>query len=462
MIETAIAAAREAQRIYQEFDQSRVDRIVQAVARSVSQHYEELAVMAVEDTGMGNAKDKRAKNEFATQKVYEYIKNKKTVGRISGGLLTGYLELAEPVGIIAGIVPVTNPTSTTLFKCLIALKTRNPIIFSFHPKALRSSIRAAALVKQYAIGAGAPEGCIGWIERPGLQDTNDLIRHPGVALVLATGGQSMVQAAYSAGKPALGVGPGNVPCYIEKTADIKQAVRDLLSSKTFDNGVICASEQTVVVDREIADSVREEMETAGMHFLSADECERLRTTLLDAHTGKLNGQIVGKTATVIAEMAGISVPANTTVLVAATRAVDGTCPFTIEKLSPILAFYVAEKDAIGACASLIQLGGLGHSAAIHSRDDERVLEFGLRVKASRVLVNSPASQGAIGRLCNDEVPSLTLGCGTMGGNSTTANINVDHLINVRRVLVRSRPRATIADSHHTKERSHGENMVADA
>ncbi|MHB1044307.1 MAG: bifunctional acetaldehyde-CoA/alcohol dehydrogenase, partial [Eubacteriales bacterium] len=349
-----------------------------------------------------------------------------------------YEEVAEPVGVIAGVTPVTNPTSTTMFKSLISIKTRNPIIFSFHPGARRSSIAAATTMLEAAVAAGAPEGCIGWIERPSVEASKMLMAHPGVSLILATGGTGMVRSAYSSGKPALGVGPGNVPCYIEKTANLKRAVTDLILSKTFDNGMICASEQGLIVDREVAGEVEELLIKNGCYFVNPEELKLLERGATCGEACSMSPDIVGKHATAIAEMAGFSVPAGTKILIARLEGVGPDYPLSREKLSPILAYYVVNgsREGIERCEQMVEFGGMGHSAVIHTADQGLVEEFARRIMAGRIIVNAPSTHGAIGDIYNTNMPSLTLGCGSYGRNATTANVSAVNLINVKRVAGR--------------------------
>ena len=376
---------------------------------------------------------------FATEYIYHSIKYDKTVGIIDENEEEGYVQIAEPIGIIAGVTPVTNPTSTTMFKSIISAKTRNVIIFGFHPSAQKCSVAAAKIVRDAAVKAGAPENCILWIEEPSILATTLLMNHPGVNLILATGGTSMVKAAYSCGKPALGVGPGNVPCYIDKTAKLKTSVNDLVLSKSFDNGMICASEQSVIVDREIHEKFENLMKEAGCYFLNEDETNRLRESMFIQEKGcALNADIVGQSPRKIAAKAGIDVPENTKVLVLHENGVGIEYPFSKEKLSPVLTYYVVNNsdEGIELAEKLIEFGGLGHSAVIHSEDKETILKFSETVKAGRIIVNSPSTHGAIGDIYNTNVPSLTLGCGTFGGNSTTSNVSSVNLINIKRVAKR--------------------------
>lgn len=439
MVNTLVGNAMKAQEEFKQLDQEAVDRIVKAMTLAGIDKHMELAKMAVDETGMGIYEDKVIKNLFATEYVYHSIKYDRTVGIVNDLEEEDYFEVAEPVGVIAGVTPVTNPTSTTLFKCLICAKTRNPIIFSFHPKAQKCSARTAEIVRQAAVKAGAPEYCIQWIELSSVEATKMLMNHPDVSMVLATGGAGMVQAAYSTGKPALGVGPGNVPCYIEKSANLKRAVADLILSKTFDNGVICASEQALIVDREVSEEVISIMRDMGCYFLHPDEIKALEATAIDEEKCAMNPKIVGQPAYKIAEMTGFTVPEDTKILVAPLEGVGPSYPLSREKLSPILALYIVEnyKEGIRKCEEMTEFGGLGHSAVIHSENDDVILEFSKKVRTGRLIVNSPSSQGAIGDLYNSYRPSLTLGCGTMGKNSTTANVSTSNLINLKRVAKRT-------------------------
>jgi acetaldehyde dehydrogenase/alcohol dehydrogenase len=437
-IDELVKKASAAQIQFMGYNQEKIDAIVKAMALAGIDKHMELARMAVAETGMGVYEDKITKNLFSTEEVYHNIKYEKTVGLIEENYEEGYMKVAEPIGIIAGVTPVTNPTSTTMFKSLISVKTRNPIIFSFHPKAIKSSIAAAKVMLDAAVAAGAPKNCIGWIETPSVEATNLLMKHSGIAMILATGGTNMVQAAYSCGKPALGVGPGNVPCYIEKSANLKRAVTDLILSKTFDNGTICASEQSVIVDREVAEKVKSLMTEYGCYFLKADEVAKLSNVAIDSKHDSMNAAVVGQPADKIAEVAGIKAPAGTKILIAELTGVGPEYPLSREKLSPILAFYVVEDyhEGIKRCEQITEFGGLGHSAVIHSEDQTVIEEFAQRLRTGRLLINSPSSHGAIGDLYNTNTPSLTLGCGSMGRNSTTDNVSVNNLINIKRVALR--------------------------
>lgn len=439
MIDDLISKAKEASKEYMKLDQDQIDNIVKQMSMAGLEHHMELAKMAVEETGRGIYEDKITKNMFATEYIYHSIKYDKTVGIINENEEEGYEEIAEPIGIIAGITPVTNPTSTTMFKSIIAAKTRNVIIFGFHPSAQKCSVEAAKILRDAAIKAGAPENCILWIEEPSVTATTLLMNHPGINLILATGGSGMVKSAYSCGKPALGVGPGNVPCYIDKSAKLKTSVNDLVLSKSFDNGMICASEQSVIVDEEIKEEFENLMKKAGCYFLSEEETNRLRDTMfIKEKDGALNSSIVGQSPFKIAGEAGIEVPKETKVLVLKENGVGIEYPFSKEKLSPVLAYYIVKNsdEGISLAEKLIEFGGMGHSAVIHSENRETIQKFAETVKVGRIIVNSPSTHGAIGDIYNTNMPSLTLGCGTFGGNSTTANVSSVNLINVKRVAKR--------------------------
>ncbi|MGX1901264.1 bifunctional acetaldehyde-CoA/alcohol dehydrogenase [Thermolongibacillus altinsuensis] len=439
MIDTLVANAQKALEKFRGYDQETIDRIVKEMALAGLDKHMYLAKLAVEETKRGVYEDKIIKNIFATEYIYHNIKYDKTVGVIRENEHEGIIEIAEPVGIIAGVTPVTNPTSTTMFKALISIKTRNPIIFAFHPSAQKCSSEAARILRDAAIKAGAPEHCIQWIETPSLEATQQLMHHPSVALILATGGAGMVKAAYSSGKPALGVGPGNVPCYIEKTANIKRAVNDLILSKTFDNGMICASEQAVIIDKEIYDAVKKEMIENKCYFLNEEEKKKVEKLVINENTCAVNPNIVGKPAYEIAKMAGIDVPEDTKILVAELKGVGPQYPLSREKLSPVLACYKVNstEEGLKRAEEMLEFGGLGHSAVIHSENQEVILEFGKRMKACRLIVNAPSSQGAIGDIYNAYIPSLTLGCGTYGGNSVSTNVGTIHLINIKKLARRN-------------------------
>ena len=426
---------------FMNYSQEQIDKIVKAMSTAGLANQLTLAHAAIDETGRGVLEDKMTKNIFATEYVYHSIKYDKTVGVISENDYEDFEEVAEPVGVIAAMTPVTNPTSTTMFKILIAIKTRNPIIFAFHPSAQKCSSMAAGILYKAALEAGAPEYCIQWIDQPSLDATSRLINHPGVALILATGGSSMVQAAYSAGKPALGVGPGNVPCYIHKSANIKRAATDLIMSKTFDNGMICASEQSVIVDSEIAPAFEQFMIENGCVFLTEEQTAKLQKVVIKiSSTGEaaVNSAIVGQPAGAIARLAGLDLPADTKILLAPLAGVGPEFPLSLEKLSPILAYYIASttEEGIHRAEEVIAFGGLGHSAVIHTEDQTVADAYANRLKASRLIINSPSSHGAIGDLYNTNMPSLTLGCGSYGRNSTSSNVTAVNLVNKKRVARR--------------------------
>jgi acetaldehyde dehydrogenase/alcohol dehydrogenase len=433
-IDHLVGKAQTALAALENMDQAQIDAVVKAMALSGVAQRLTLARMAVDETGMGVFEDKVTKNLFSTEYVYHDIKDEKTVGIIAEDIEEGIVEIADPVGVIAAITPVTNPTSTTMFKALIAIKTRNPIIFAFHPKAQNSSAAAAKIMLDAAVSAGAPENCVQWVSVPSIENTNALIKHPGVSLILATGGAGMVRAAYSSGKPAIGVGPGNVPVYIEKTANINMAVNDIILSKTFDNGTICASEQSVIVDEEIADTVLARFAAQGAYILNPDEARQVQRVAIDEAKGTMSSAVVGQPAGKIAQIAGFTVPEGTKILIAKLKCVGPKEPLSREKLSPILGFYRAKNtiEAIDICDALVHFGGMGHSAGIFSSDPVVIAEFGRRVKTSRILENVPTSLGAIGDIYNRMDPSLTLGCGAFGGNSTSENVTVKNLLNIKR------------------------------
>lgn len=433
-----VARARASQEAYLSMNQEQIDRIVQAMALAGLDKHMLLAKMAVEETGRGVYEDKITKNLFASEYIYNSIKHNKTVGIIEENLYENYQRVAEPVGIIAGVTPVTNPTSTTIFKTLIATKTRNPIIFAFHPSAQKCSSESAKTLLDAAVAEGAPPHCVQWIEHPSLEATQLLMNHPDVALVLATGGSAMVKAAYSTGKPALGVGPGNVPCFIEKTADLRQAVTDLILSKTFDNGMICASEQALIIEEPVYDQVRQMMIDNGCYFLDKTETEAVSSLVITGEKCSVNGAIVGQPAYKIAEMAGLQLPEHTKILVAELEGVGTDFPLSAEKLSPVLACYkvTSAEQGIDRAAEIVAFGGLGHSSVVHSKDNKVIEAFAERLQTGRVIVNSPSTQGAIGDIYNTNLPSLTLGCGSYGKNSTTSNVTAVNLINIKRVAYR--------------------------
>lgn len=427
---------------FRELNQEQVDYIVAKASVAALDQHGVLAKHALDETKRGVFEDKATKNLFACEHVFNKMRHTKTVGVISEDEVTGLTLIAEPVGVICGITPTTNPTSTAIFKSLIALKTRNPIVFAFHPSAQESSAHAAQVVYDAAVAAGAPEHCIQWITLPSLEATNALMKHDGIATILATGGNAMVRAAYSCGKPALGVGAGNVPAYVEKTADIRQAAHDIVMSKSFDNGMVCASEQAVIIDKEIYDDFVKELKSYYVHFINKKEkaqleeyCFGVKANSKDCALGKLNADIVGRPAAWIAEQAGFSVPAGTNILAAEVSEVGEKEPLTREKLSPVIAVLKAEntEDGINKARQMVEFHGLGHSAAIHSKDAELVKQFGKAVRAIRVIWNSPSTFGGIGDVYNAFLPSLTLGCGSYGRNSVGDNVSAVNLLNIKKI-----------------------------
>jgi len=416
------------------FTQEQVDHIVHHAAIAALDKHMYLAKLAVDETGRGIYEDKAIKNMYASEYIWNSIKYDKTVGVIAEDKEQGLISIAEPVGVICGVTPTTNPTSTTIFKALIALKTRNSIIFAFHPSAQKSSAEAARIVRDAAIEAGAPKDCIQWIEEPSIEATGLLMNHPKIATVLATGGPGMVKAAYSTGKPALGVGAGNVPSYIAADAKVKRAVNDIIVSKTFDNGMICASEQAAIVDAAIYDEVKAEFEAHQCVIISkkADIAKLEKVVLNEARTA-VNGAIVGHSAIEIAEKAGLKVPAGTKLLLAEIPDATMEHPLALEKLSPVLALIKSDgvEDGFKKAEGMLNLGGLGHTAVIHTENEELQLQYGIRMKACRVLVNSPSAEGGIGNIYNNMIPSLTLGCGSHGHNSVSHNVSSFDLLNVK-------------------------------
>jgi acetaldehyde dehydrogenase/alcohol dehydrogenase len=433
-LEDLISRVHDAQKIYRTYSQEQVDEIFRKAAFAAAGSRIKLAKMAVAETGMGVVEDKVIKNHFASEFIYNKYKDEKTCGIIEEDLSAGIRKIAEPIGVIAGIVPTTNPTSTAIFKALISLKTRNGIIFSPHPRAAKSTIAAAKIILDAAVEAGAPKDIISWIEVPTIEKSQHLMHHKGISLILATGGPGMVKAAYSSGVPAIGVGAGNTPAIIDETAHLKMAVNSVLMSKTFDNGMICASEQSVVVVEEVYEAVRQEFAESGGYFLNADEKDKVgKLMIVDGH---VNAKVVGQYAWKIAEMAGFSVPKTTKVLIGEAERIADDEPFSYEKLSPILAMYKAKnfQDAELKAIKLVQFGGIGHTSVLYTdlRNTDRIESFSSLLKTGRLLVNMPASQGAIGDIYNFKLdPSLTLGCGSWGGNSVSENVGVKHLLNIK-------------------------------
>jgi len=434
IMERAIMAAG----IFEMLDQKKTDRIVEEVFNAGFNSRVRFAKMAYEETGIGVWEHKVFKNVLATQIVYENIKDEKTVGVISEDNLSGITEIAQPLGPILGIIPVTNPTSTVLFKIIIAMKTRNPIIIAPHPRAVRCSSEAARICYKAAVEADAPEDCIQWIESPDRELTQAVMKHKDMAMILATGGPGLVKAAYSSGTPALGVGPGNVPVFIDESADIPYAVENIILSKTFDNGTICASEQAVVVEKKISGTVLKEFEKQNCYFMSSEEIQKVERIAIDPSTGLMSVNIIGKPVSVIADMAGIKVPPDTKILMARIEGVGKEYPLSGEILAPILAFYVRDdfNSAIKLCIDLNYLGGLGHTVSIYANNDERIRQFSMLMNAGRIVVNTPSAQGAVGGIYNSLNTSFTLGCGTWGKNITTENVTTRHLLNIKRICRR--------------------------
>jgi acetaldehyde dehydrogenase/alcohol dehydrogenase len=435
MIDLLVRDAEKALADYADFTQEQVDHIVGKASVAALDKHGELAALAVEETGRGVFEDKAVKNIFACEHVTNSMAGMKTVGVIHRDDVDGITEIADPVGVVCAVTPVTNPTSTTIFKALLALKTRNPIVFAFHPNAQRCSAEAARVVRDAAVAAGAPASCIQWVEQPSIQATAELMNHPGVATILATGGNAMVRAAYSTGKPALGVGAGNVPAYVHPTADVVRAVHDIVLSKTFDNGMICASEQAVILDAEIAEQALREFKRLHGYVVNSDEKKLLRELVFPGEGQKLNPAVVGRSPVWIAEQAGFSVPADTSILLAEISEVGPAEPLSREKLCPVLALLEAgdEEQGIRYAEQMVEFHGLGHSAVVHGRDAELAERFGKRMKAVRIIWNAPASQGGIGDIYNGFRPSLTLGCGSYGHTSVSDNVSALNLLNIKRI-----------------------------
>ena len=424
------------------YDQEKIDYIVAKASVAALDQHGKLAKLAIDETQRGVFEDKATKNLFACEHVINHMRHMKTVGVIDEDEVNGITTIADPIGVLCGITPTTNPTSTTIFKCLIALKTRNPIIFSFHPSALNCSIAAAQIVYDAAVQAGAPENCIQWISKPSIDATNALMNHPDIASILATGGNAMVKSAYSCGKPALGVGAGNVPAYVEKSCNIEQAVHDIVMSKSFDNGMVCASESGAIIEKEIYKEFVEEMKTYHTYVANAKEkallekyCFGIESYMKNSKDAHLNPEIVGMDAVDIAKNAGFEVPENTSIIAVEIKTVGEEEPMSREKLSPILALYKAtsRRDALDKAKAMVEFHGLGHSAAIHTTDEELAKQYGDEVKAMRVIWNSPSTFGGIGDVYNAFDPSLTLGCGSYGSNSVGGNVSAKHLLNIKKV-----------------------------
>jgi acetaldehyde dehydrogenase (acetylating) len=435
-------AARQAQAVLTELTQEQIDAIVTAMADAVTPHAEALARLAVEETGYGVIADKVQKNLFASRQVYEFIRPMRTVGVVNRIEEKKIVEIAEPFGVVAAIVPSTNPTSTAIYKVLIALKARCAIVISPHPSAVRCITRSVEIMAEAAARAGAPAGAIGWMKTVTLEGTQELMKAREVAVILATGGMGLVRAAYSAGKPAYGVGPGNAPCYVERSADIRKAAADIMTGKTFDNGVLCSSPNSVVVDEAIDQELRREFQALGAYFMDPAEAEALARALVTPQRLP-NPALVGKPALYIAQKVGLTVPEGTRALIAPLAGVGRDYPLSIEKLAPILSWYVVKdwRDGCERCIQILRYGGMGHTMSVHSKNDDVVLQFGLKKPAFRICVNTPTTHGSIG-LTTGLDPAMTLGCGGWGGNITSDNITPKHLLNIKRVAYEIRPATT--------------------
>src|SRR6184192_3609275 len=422
-----------------EFRQERIDAIVDAMAAAATAQAEAFARLAVEETGYGVVEDKIQKNLFSSQKVHAFIRPMKTVGVVARYDDRRVVEIAEPFGVVAAIIPTTNPTSTAIYKILIALKARCSIVISPHPSAVKCITSVAEVMEDAARRAGAPVGAINWMSTVTIEGTQELMKQRDVAVILATGGMGLVRAAYSAGKPAYGVGPGNAPAFIERTANVKKAVHDIITGKTFDNGVLCSSENSVVVDEPIADEVKREFLAQGGYFMNKAEIDAVAKVLVSPQRLP-NPALVGKSATIIAEKCGITVPADTRVLIAPLEGVGRDYPLSIEKLCPVLSFYIVRdwREGCERCKQILRYGGMGHTMSIHSQDEQVILEFGLKKPAFRICVNTPTTLGSIG-LTTGLDPAMTLGCGGWGGNITSDNISPRHLLNIKRLAYETRP-----------------------
>lgn len=438
MIDSLAEKGQEALKELSKKSQQEINDIVHQMSMAAVDQHMHLAKLAYDETGRGIYEDKAIKNLYASEYIWNSIKDNKTVGIIGEDKQKGLTYVAEPIGVICGVTPTTNPTSTTIFKAMIAIKTGNPIIFAFHPSAQQSSKYAAKVILEAATKAGAPKDCIQWIEVPSIVETKQLMNHKDIALVLATGGSGMVKSAYSTGKPALGVGPGNVPTYIEKTAHIKRAVNDIIGSKTFDNGMICASEQVMVVDKEVYTDVVKEFKLHQTYFVNKNELQQLEDAIMNEDKTAVKPDIVGKSAVDIAKLSGISVPEKTKLLVAEIDGIGKDYPLSREKLSPVLAMVTAKSTghALQICEDTLKFGGLGHTAVIHTEDSQLQQKFGLKMKACRVLVNTPSAVGGIGNMYNELIPSLTLGCGSHGRNSISHNVSAVDLLNIKTIAKR--------------------------
>jgi acetaldehyde dehydrogenase (acetylating) len=444
-IAEARALARRAKQAWlelAEYSQERIDAIVDAMAAAATPQAERFARLAVEETGYGVVADKVQKNLFSSQKVYSFIRPMRTVGVVARHDDRRVVEIAEPFGVVAAVVPSTNPTSTAIYKILISIKARCAVVLSPHPAAVKCISAVAEVLEEAARRAGAPAGAINWMNTVTLEGTQELMKHRDVAVILATGGMGLVRAAYSAGKPAYGVGPGNAPAYIERTADVRKAVRDIVTGKTFDNGVLCSSENSVVLDEAIADAARRELEAQGGYFMSKTEMDAVARVLVTPQRLP-NPALVGKTASIVAEKCGLSVPSGTRVLIAPLEGVGRDYPLSIEKLCPVLSHYIVKdwQEGCERCKQILRYGGMGHTMSIHSQNEQVILEFGLKKPAFRIIVNSPTTHGSIG-LTTGLDPAMTLGCGGYGGNITSDNISPRHLLNIKRLAYELTPAAS--------------------
>lgn len=432
-VRNLVSAAKAAQKVFAAYPQAEIDRVVRTVYEALLPHCERLAKMAVEETGFGNWPDKTIKNLLGSTITYEYIKDMKTVGELSFDRANGIMEVGVPMGVVAAIVPSTNPTSTTMYKTLISLKSGNAVVFSPHPAAKNCILETVSIILQALKKAGAPDGLVGCISKPTVDASGALMKHRDVAIILATGGEGMVRAAYSSGNPALGVGPGNGPSYIHRSANIKMAVKHIFDSKTFDNGTICASEQSIVTESCIRAEVEREVRAAGGYFMSAEEGKKVGSILLRAN-GTMNPAIVGKTAETIAKMAGITVPQGTRVLLCEQTEVSKKNPYSREKLCPVLGYYVEEnwERACERCIAILENEGVGHTMTLHAEDAAVIREFALKKPVNRLLINTPGALGGVGATTN-LAPALTLGCGAIGKSATSDNVSPMHLINIRRI-----------------------------
>ena len=422
-----------------EFSQAQIDKIIDAAAGAATTRAEEFARLAVEETTYGVVADKIEKNLFSSEQVYRFIRPMKTVGVVARDEERKLVEIAEPFGVVAAIVPSTNPTSTAIYKILISLKARCPIVISPHPAAARCITRVAEVMGEAAMSAGAPDGAVNWMQTVTIEGTQELMKHRDVAVILATGGMGLVRAAYSAGKPAYGVGPGNAPCYIEKSADLAKAASDIVVGKCFDNGVLCSSPNSVVVDAAVADEVKRQFIAQGAYFMAPAEADKLAAVLVSPQRLP-NPKLVGKPAAFLAEQAGFTIPPKTRALIAELRGVGRDYPLSIEKLCPVLSYYVVAdwREGCERCIQILRYGGMGHTMSIHSRNEDVILEFGLKKPAYRIVVNTPTTHGSIG-LTTGLDPAMTLGCGGFGGNITSDNISPRHLLNIKRLAYETRP-----------------------